>query len=207
MQTGLRTCHSPKPLFSLQAVSVGGSYQSCTLGKKEQTRVQSIGEQTSLWAKGNEDSQEISANAAVTCWSFSLSPNLPQMCQPSQLAGLLGLSAHSQSPREAAKPLQTRPSLPRRKLATLRGSVLAYALLYHQCNTRQVSRTEITSKREKTVSLEVDTILFTNSFCSAMKEIDPALSLIHKLPLMKLLELLKGGTDESSLVTVLPHWP
>lgn len=37
-----------------------------------------------------------------------------------------------------------------------------------------------------------------------MKEIDPALALIHKLPIMKLLELLRGA-DESGLVTVLPH--
>lgn len=76
---------------------------------------------------------------------------------------------------------------------------------YYQCNAGQVSRTEIPSKREKTVSPEVDTLLFTNSFCSAMKEIDPALLLIHKLPLMKLLELLKGGTDELGLVTIVPH--
>lgn len=82
-------------------------------------------------------------------------------------------------------------------------SVLALALLC-QRNVGRVCRTEMTSRREKSGSPEVGTILFTNSFCSAMKEIDPALSLIHKLPLMKLLELLKGGADESGLATVLP---
>lgn len=176
-------------------------------GEERATEVQSSGEQTSRWAKGNEDSQRFQWMQLGLDGSFSLSPNLPELCQPSWLVGLPGLSVPSQSPREVAKPQQIWRSLPRKKLVGLRGSVPAYPLLYYQRNARQVNRTEITSQREKNISLEVDTILFTNSFCSAMKEIDPALSLIHKLPLMKLLELLKGGTDESGLVTVLPHWP
>lgn len=207
MQTGLRTCHSPKPLFSLQAVSVGGSYQSCTLGKKEQPKCKAVENRPLAELRATRNSQRFQWMQLWLDGSFSLSPNLPELCQPSWLVGLLGLSVPSQSPREVAKPQQIWWSLPQKKLVGLRGSVPAYPLLYCQRNARQVNRTEITSQRAKNISLEVDTILFTNSFCSAMKEIDPALSLIHKLPLMKLLELLKGGTDESGLVTVLPHWP
>lgn len=115
----------------------------------------------------------------------------------------LGLLALLQGSREVAELWNIWQSC-RENYVGSEALVLALALLC-QCNVGRVSRPEMTSRREKSGSPEVGTILFTNNnFCSAMKEIDPALALIHKLPLMKLLELLRGA-DESGLVTVLPH--
>lgn len=142
-------------------------------------------------AKDNKDSQR--------CWwiqlwldGFSHFHWSSQSCAtPAGLQGCQGLRL----PHKAQWRLQEHSKLNQlffREVPELRGSALSYPLLHYQSNTCKSAELKLLPRqRKKTLSSEVDMILFTNSFCSAMKGIDPAASLICKLSLMKLLELLK----------------
>lgn len=191
MQRGLGRCHSPEPLLSWQAGSVRGSYQSWALGRAQpECRAAQMG-----WrARGGHRSQP--------GWLWPMEVSLfPQSCASPGADRAL-------HPHKAQGRLKPSKFLPRNKLSSAQR--LSPGLDTAPLPAGRASRTEINSRREKNISPEVDTVLFTESFCSATKQIDPAPSLRHKLPLMKLLALLKWethSTHEPGLVTILVHWP
>lgn len=199
MQTGLGTCHSPEPLLSLQAVSVRGSYQSWAPGSAQPQRTAAGAALTR--GEGHREGADLSEGGSDSR-GFLGSPEAPGAV-PAHGADRAFHPA--QSPRAAQTHHELSQFLPRNKLSSAQR--LSPGLPTAALPAGRVSRCEINSKREKSISPEVDRILFTNSFCSAMKEVDPALSLRHKLPLMKLLGLLKWEAREWGLVTILSHWP